>query len=125
MSRMTTWAAVGLAAVVLVSTGCSSQPRAVVGTVDVFIATSPNEKPVHKAVEVTGYPTVLEVTSQVAGVTVETTDNGEEWPVSIGGARNNIGAGQIWRYELNNGFPGTAPNLKHVGPGDVIVWRLQ
>jgi len=128
MRRIMGLGVIGLLAVMLLSTGCAwfgGGAKQVTGTVDVFIAPSPDEKPRHGVVKVTGYPTVLQVTSQVAGVTVEENDKGEEWPVSIGGIHQNIGAGHIWRYEVNNGFPIAAPNLKHVGPGDVIVWRLQ
>ena len=113
-------------ALALVSTGCNTfQQRGPVGLVDVYVVYGPGIEPVHRAVKVSGYPTVLDVTRSVVGVAVETNDRGEEWPVVIEGAANNLAAKQIWRYELNNGFPSEAPNLKHAGPGDVIVWRLQ
>ena len=68
---------------------------------------------------------MLQVTRHVAPVATEITSTGEEWVVGIGKQLADVRAGTIWRYELNNEAPTTAPNLRHVEPGDVILWRLQ
>ena len=126
MGRFIGFGVFGVLVVACMSAGCSMmKPKATTGKVDVYIFYSPDSKPVHKVVGVSGYPTVLDVTRRVAGVRTTVNENGEQWPVVIGKGAQNVGAGRVWTYELNNGFPNTAPNLKHVGPGDTIIWRLQ
>jgi hypothetical protein len=95
------------------------------GPVEVWIFTSPHEMPIHEVFAVEGFPTVLEVTSMVASVRTTINTNGEEWPVAIAGAEQDIAAKKVWRYEISGEFPAEAPNIKHIAPGDRLIWRLQ
>ena len=114
---------------VFLSLGCQPAVRQAEGPppdhVEVYVFWGGDVVPLHGIVTIPGRPTVLQVTRHVAPVATEITSTGEEWVVGIGKQLADVRAGTIWRYELNNEAPTTAPNLRHVEPGDVILWRLQ
>jgi len=128
---MKRWVGHGLGAGLLVAAfvcfGCQPAPPAgpPPEQVQVYVYYGPDVEPLHGIVTIPGRPTVLQVTRQVAPVATEITATGEEWVVGIDKRMADVSAGTIWMYELNNEAPTTAPNLTHVEPGDVIVWRLQ
>ena len=114
-----------LAALVLV--GCQPAPPAgpAPNQVQVCIDWGVGMKITRAFVTITGRPTVLQVTREIAPVATEVTDTGEEWVVGIAARMADVDAGTLWSYELNNEAPTTAPNLRHVKPGDVIFWRMR
>jgi len=119
----------GMLTLVCLSIGCAAEQPLVrkenTGKVDVYIIATPGGRSSHTVVSIQSFPTVLEVTRRAAGVQTVMNANGEEWPVVIDGGVQNVAAGRVWTYELNNGYPNVAPNLKHLSDGDVLVWRLE
>ena len=128
MKRLVNCAPVaGIVAAACLLVGCQPAPPAGPrpDQVQVYINYGVGPETAHHLVDITGYPTVLQVTRQVAPVATEVTSTGEEWVAVIGKQRADGNAGTLWMYELNNEAPTTAPNLRHVKPGDVIVWRVR
>jgi len=123
--------AVGIVAAFALVSGCQGGAEtrdalaAEEGEVDVYIYPDPDGEPKHKTVGIKGSATVLEVTRRTTSVRTQTTANGEEWVVRMKGKEGDLRTGKLWSYQLNSSLPTEAPNFKHVGPGDVVIWRFE
>ena len=85
----------------------------------------PEGQPVRQMVEISGQPTVLDVTKRAATVKTEFLPDGSQRIVSIGSHANDLSNAKLWIYEVNGVTQSAAPNLRYLGNGDVVRWKFR
>ena len=85
----------------------------------------PAGAPVSRMIPIAGSPSVLDVTRRAAPVQTDTTPDGAQQIVAIGGEKNDSARARLWVYEVNNLPQSAAANLKYVTNGDVVRWKYK